>query len=86
MFAWTPDDTAAFDALKRALTTASVLVLLDFTKPFLMECDASGSCFGTVLHQDAGAIAFFSRAVAPRHQALAAYESELIGLVYAVRH
>ena len=55
-------------------------------KPFLMECDASGSCFGTVLHQDAGAIAFFSRAVAPRHQALAAYERELIGLVYAVRH
>jgi hypothetical protein len=31
-------------------------------------------------------IAFFSRAVAPRHQALAAYERELIGLVLAVRH
>lgn len=29
---------------------------------------------------------FFSRPVAPRHRALAAYERELIGLVHAVRH
>ena len=51
-----------------------------------MECDASGSGFGTVLHQDDGAIAFFSRAIAPRHPALAAYERELIGLVFVVRN
>jgi hypothetical protein len=31
-------------------------------------------------------IAFFSRPIAPRHHALAAYERELIGLVQAVRH
>ena len=31
-------------------------------------------------------MAFFSRPVAPRHHALAAYERELIGLVHAVRH
>jgi hypothetical protein len=31
-------------------------------------------------------VAFFSRPIAPRHRALAAYERELIGLVQAVRH
>lgn len=51
-----------------------------------MECDASGSGFGAVLHQGAGPIPYFSRAIAPRHASLAAYEGELIGLVQAVRH
>jgi hypothetical protein len=36
--------------------------------------------------QDGHPIAFFSRAITPRHQALATYERELIGLVMAVRH
>jgi hypothetical protein len=31
-------------------------------------------------------VAFFSRSVAPRHRALAAYERKLIGLVQAVRN
>ena len=39
-----------------------------------------------MLHQGTGAIAFFSRAIAPRHAKLAAYERELIGLVQAVKH
>jgi hypothetical protein len=33
-----------------------------------------------------GPIAFFSRAIAPHHDKLVAYERELIGLVKAVRH
>jgi hypothetical protein len=37
------------------------------------------------LHQANGTIAFFSRALMPRH-CLAAYERELIGLSQAVRH
>lgn len=51
-----------------------------------MDCDASGTGFGTVLHQGEGAIAFFSRAVATHHNKLLAYERELIGLVKAVRN
>ena len=51
-----------------------------------MDCDASGSGFGAVLHQGDGALAFFSRPIAARHLKLAAYERELIGLVQVVRH
>jgi hypothetical protein len=52
----------------------------------LVDCDASGSGFGVVLHQGDGTLAFFSRPFATRHLKLAAYEQELIGLVQAVRH
>ena len=56
----------------------------DFSKQFVIECDASTYGFGAVLIQDAHPIAFFSRPVAPRHRSLAAYERELIGLVHVV--
>jgi hypothetical protein len=85
-FAWSPEAVTAFDALKNALSTAPVLQLPDFDKPFMVDCDASGSGFGAVLHQGDGALAFFSRPFAARHLKLAAYERELIGLVQAVRH
>jgi hypothetical protein len=85
-FAWDDEATAAFEALKRALTTGPVLQMPAFDRPFVVDCDASGVGFGAVLHQDEGPLAFFSRPFAARHLKLAAYEQELIGLVQAVRH
>jgi hypothetical protein len=64
----------------------SILQLPDFNHEFTIECDASGSGLDVVLHQGAGPVAFFSRALAPHHTKLAAYERELIGLVQAVHH
>lgn len=78
--------TLAFETLKKALSTAPVLHLPDFTRPFIVDCDASGTGFGGVLHQGEGPLAFFSRPFAARHLKVAAYERELIGLVQAVRH
>jgi hypothetical protein len=83
---WTQEATMSFDALKAALTSAPVLQLHDFTRPFVVDCDASGSSFGAVLHQGGGPLAFFSRAISPHHAKLTAYERELIGLIKAVRH
>jgi hypothetical protein len=85
-FSWGEAAAAAFATLKTAVTTAPVLAMPDFTKPFVVECDASSHGFEAVLIQDRHPIAFFSRPVADRHRALAAYEQELIGLVQAVRH
>ena len=53
----------------------------DFTKQFIMDCDAFDVGFGMVLHQDAGPLAFFSWPFAAHHLKLAAYERELIGLI-----
>ncbi|WVZ93531.1 hypothetical protein U9M48_039502 [Paspalum notatum var. saurae] len=85
-FAWDDEAGAALQALKGALTTGPVLQMADFSKPFIVDCDASGVGFGAILHQGTGPLAFFSRSFAARHLKLAAYELELIGLVQAVRH
>jgi hypothetical protein len=84
--AW--DDTAAttFLALKAAVTWAPILAIPDFAKEFIVECDASMVGFGAVLAQEGHPLVYYSRPMAPRHRALAAYERELIGLVQAVRH
>jgi len=72
-FIWSEAASAAFTALKTALTSAPVLALPDFTEPFVVECDASTHGFGAVLLQGQHPVAFFSRPTAPRHQSLAAY-------------
>ena len=65
-FLWSPEATSAFSSLKEALTTAPVLQLPNFSADFFVDCDASGSGFGAVLHQGDGPIAFFSRQFAQK--------------------
>jgi hypothetical protein len=71
-FRWTDEAEEAFQLLKRALMQAPLLQMPDFNKRFIIDCDASGMGFGVVLHQGDGAIAYFSRPVAPQHQKLLA--------------
>jgi hypothetical protein len=85
-FCWMPVAVAAFEALKAAMNSTPVLQLPDFMRPFISDCDASSSGFGTILHQGGGLIAFFSEIVLPQHAKLAVYERELISLVKAIRH
>jgi hypothetical protein len=85
-FEWFDAAAATFDALKAAASSAPILAMPDFTKPFIVECDALSHGLGTVLVQEGHPVAFFSRPVAPRHRALAAYERELISLVQAIRN
>jgi hypothetical protein len=60
-FKWCPDADSTFQTLKKALSSAPVLKLPDFEQSFIVDCDASGSGFGAVLHQYQGPIALFSR-------------------------
>ncbi|MCI77844.1 RNA-directed DNA polymerase (Reverse transcriptase), partial [Trifolium medium] len=41
-FKWGVESQQAFDELKKRITSAPVLSLPDFTKGFVIECDASG--------------------------------------------
>jgi hypothetical protein len=85
-FRWTPVADLAFTTLKATLMMTPVLLLPDFSKAFVVDCNASGSRIGVLLDQGAGPIAFFSHTIVPHHSKLAAYERELIRLIKAVCH
>jgi len=73
-FLWTEDAQKAFIALKKAMVLALILALLDFTKEFVVEIDASGGGIGPMLMQESHPIAYLSKVLSPRHQALSIYE------------
>lgn len=83
-FIWTPHSEAAFVQLKQALTSAPVLALPDFTKPFTVETDASGLGIGAVLSQNKHPIAFLSKSLSPRNQALSVYDKEMFAILFAI--
>lgn len=83
-FVWTSITETAFQQLKQALVQAPVLGLPDFTKPFMIETDASDLGFGAVLMQEGHPIAYLSKPVCQKNQALSTYEKECMALVMAV--
>lgn len=51
-FIWLSVVEEEFEKLKLAMTEALVLLLPDFSKPYIVECDASGNGVGEILLQD----------------------------------
>jgi hypothetical protein len=84
-FLWSETATQAFSALKTALVSAPVLCLPNFSKKFTVETDASGKGIGAVLMQDQHPIAYISKSLGPKQQAMSVYERELLAIVYAVQ-
>lgn len=82
---WTPECQKAFEAVKAALSTAPVLSLPDFTKPFEMVCDASRFGLGAVLYQEGKPVAFESRKLSPAERNYTTSEQELLAVIHALR-
>lgn len=66
------------------MTTAQVLMLPNYTKPFILECDASGRGVGVVLMQEGRPIAYYSKALSPTSLGLSTYEKELLAVVMSI--
>jgi len=60
--------------------------MLDFSKQFSIECDASGKGIGVVLTQDRKQIAYFNKALKDLTLSKSMYEKESMALVLAIQH
>jgi hypothetical protein len=81
VFVWTSEHETAFQSLKKDLVQAPVLVLLDFSKPFSIETDASDAGVGDVLMQDHHPIAYISKSFGPKMRGLSTYEKEFVAIL-----
>jgi len=84
LFVWTEVQEQSFSALKKALTSAPVLAMPNFSKPFVIETDASGTGVGAVLMQQGHPLAFLSKCLSPRLQGMSIYEKEYLAILMAV--
>ncbi|XP_019176179.1 PREDICTED: uncharacterized protein LOC109171583 [Ipomoea nil] len=75
----------AFTALKTIMTKTPVLRLPNFSKPFIVEIDASNEGIGAIFVQDDRPIAFFSKKLGSRLRNSSTYNRELFAIVEAVQ-
>jgi hypothetical protein len=83
-FSWTPTIDQSFQDLKEAMCTTPVLALLDFTKPFVLECDELGRGIKAVLMKDARPLDFTSKQLLEQHLGQSIYEKEMMSILHAV--
>jgi len=85
-FCWTKAAENSFQLLKRKITERPILRLPDFSKPFQVRCDASGTAIGAVLGQEDRPDAFFSEKLNESRQKYSSYDKEFYAVVQALKH
>jgi hypothetical protein len=83
-FTWTPVTTQDFQTLNMAMCTTLFLALPDFTKTFVLECDASGKGIGVVLMQERRPFAFTKKQLSERNTGKSIYEKEMLAIFHVV--
>ncbi|KAI5401639.1 hypothetical protein KIW84_066204 [Lathyrus oleraceus] len=71
---------------KGKLTTTPILALHEFSKNFVIECNASGGGVGAILMQDKRPITYFSKALGTRNLVKSTYQKELMAVVLDIQH
>ena len=79
-----PEATKALEHLKKAMCQAPVLTTPDFTKTFIVECDASGNGISAFLMQDERLIAFECRPIKGKFLRKSIYEKEMLAILHAL--
>jgi hypothetical protein len=84
-FDWTPRLDASFQELKKRLTMAPVLTMLDMEKLFSIYYDASSQGLGCVLMQDDHVVAYASRQLRKHEEKYPTHDLELAAIVHALK-
>ena len=86
---WSDEVQKAFVTLRDYLTSSSIMSYPDFTRPFWVKSDASGSCVGYVLTQmhdkREKVIAYGSKKLTDTQRRYSTYDREFFGILTAVR-
>ena len=89
-FKWTERCQTAFDLLKDRLTTAPILTHPDFTKPFILDTDASQYAIGATLSQiqegQEKVVAFASKMLTKSERKYCVTRKELLAVVTFIKH
>jgi hypothetical protein len=90
-FRWEEAEQRAFDTLRTNLSINTKLMLPDFSKPFILACDASNVALGAVLSQidDEGRehpVSFASRVLSKTERNWGVGERETFAAVWAMNH
>jgi hypothetical protein len=83
-FTWTPTTAQDFQTLKMAMCTTPVLTLPDFTKTFVLECDALGKGIGVVLMQEVQPLAFTIKQLSEQNLGKSIYEKEILAIFHVI--
>ena len=67
-FQWHEEDEKSFQIMKEVMRSCPILDFPDFSKPFVLECDASREGIGAVLKQGQHPIDFESRKLQPHER------------------
>lgn len=84
-FSWGDRQQEAFTSIKNIMSSPPVLALPDFSQPFILEADASGSGIGAVLMQGGRPISSLSKTLGPKAMALSTYEKEAMAILEAIK-
>jgi hypothetical protein len=68
--------------MKEVMGTCLVLALLDFTLPFLLECDAFDEGIGAVLMQGGHPIVFESQKISQPKKLYSIYDKEMLAIMH----
>ena len=79
-FKWTNECEASFQELKKRLTTAPMLILLDIHKDFQVYSGASRLGLGSVLMQDGRVVSYASRQLRSHELNYATHDLELVAV------
>ena len=83
-FRWTDDAKVTFDKLKKMMSTCPVLALADFSRPYVLECDASGSRISAILMHDRHPIAYESQKLNDNERLYSTYDKEMLAIMHAL--